>query len=222
MDTERIGPLAYSLDPPMGEFSAERPILIGTIATVVSAIPVCVIGWLAHELVGSRKLVLWAGAASVWAIGLTAAWLLSPGRRRRRRNALLGVAVAALVVSFGVYSVLDLSRPSIRQLRYAIADLELPSGWEVVSDRASGNRRCTPDCPQVEIVYRAPAGTERPGVELIRTLLSQGWGQKDPNVPPDSATAAVKGRVLADVYSTFDGLDVRVVLQTDTHTGAAA
>jgi hypothetical protein len=214
VDTERIGPLSYSLDPPAGEFSAERPILVGTITAGAAAIPVCVVGWLAHSVIGNRSLVLWLGAAAIWAISLTVAWLLSPGRRRRRRNAMLGVSIAALVVSFGVYQVLDLSRPSIVQLRHSIADLDLP-GWELVSEEHSGNRRCDPECPQLERVYRPPSQVENPGLELVRALLAQGWAQKDPNVPPDSATAAVKGRVLADVYSSFEGRDVRVVLQTD-------
>ena len=215
MDTDRVGPLSYSLEPTAGEFSAERPILIASAATVGAAVPIAVLGWLSHDVIASRRLVLWLGALAVWLVALGVAWLLSPGTRRRRRNALLGVSITALFVSLAVFLVLDISRPSIVQLRHSLSGVEIPDDWRLVSDTAEGNRRCLPDCPRVELIYDLPPGTANPVRDVVRVLLTNGWSQKDQNVPPDAATAAVRDRVLADVYSAFGESRVRIVLSTN-------
>lgn len=216
METERVGPLSYSLEEPTGEFSAERPIIVGSVVTVVSALPVVAVGWLAHEWVGNRKLLLWLAVAAVFACGLGVAWVLSSGPTRRRRNALAGVALAASIVSFGVHTVLDLSRPTVVQLAYAIDSFDLPTGWTTLSREETGKRSCKPACPKIEIFLRAPADVADPGLTLMRAFFAQGWSQADPNVPPDAATAAVKGLVQADVFTTFGERDVRLVVAQTT------
>jgi hypothetical protein len=211
--TEARGPLSWTVEAPGGDVSAERPILLGVAAAASAAVVACAVGWFAHLRVGNRSLVLWSGVAVVYTAGLTVAWVSSAGWRRRRRNALIGVALFAAVIGFGTYLVLDLSRPTLVQLAHTIDGVDIPDDWRLLRRTESGNRGCDPTCPKIELVYRAPAGVEDPQRAYVRLLLDDGWGGADPRQPAETQSAAVRGLVIADVFQEFGSPEIRVVVQ---------
>ena len=212
METERIGPLSYSLDAPDGDFSAERPIIVGTLVALLTTLPALALGWLVLGVVGARTLVVLLSAIAGPLLGVGIAYATSRGRRRRQRNAVVAVGAAGLFVALLSYNLLGIARPAIPELRAAIDDVRLPAGFTEVSESTNGARFCRPTCPTVTRVYLGPETMDDPGRELLRAMFRQGWEPADRNVPPDSNTAAVRGRVLVDVYSTTGESRVRVVV----------
>lgn len=210
-DIRGTGPLSYSVEAADGDLSAERPIILGSVTAIVATLPALVLGWVALGSIAVRVLVLLVVSVIGPALGLGVAFLTSPGRRRRRRNALVGVGGVGLFVAVVAYNLLAVVRPAVPELRAAIEDIRFPAGFVELSEEAKGDRLCKSQCPTVERFYRAD-GMEDPGRELLRALFRQGWDPANPSIPPDSNTAAVRGRILVDVYFTTGEPTVRIVV----------
>lgn len=217
-ETPRVGPLSYSVEASDGDVSAERPILLGGIVAIVLAVPATVLGWFALGVLSARTLVVLAASAAGPAIGMLVAYRSSTGRRRRRRNALIGTGAVGLFVIVVSYNLLGIVRPALPELRAAIDDVRVPPGFVLVSEAESGARLCDPKCPELARIYRAD-GVEDPAKEFLRAMFRQGWNPADQNLPPDSNTAAVRGRIHVDVFFTTGEPTIRVVVSGSAGKG---
>lgn len=212
MDGDRLT-LSWSAEDNLGDPSAEKAILWGGLAVLLTSVVGVVVGWFAMAVVPVQSwavltlVVLVLGVAVAVPLSLT-----RTGSRRRRRNALLAVGAFAVFVLWIAATVLGHVRPTAVQLRRSMDSVRMPAGFELVSETASGDRFCQPRCVQLERLYRAPAPVEQGDQAVVKAMLRQGWTTPNPNIPEEALTQLIKGDAGADIYQTGDPRTVRILV----------
>ncbi|HEU0132470.1 MAG TPA: hypothetical protein VFQ85_15910 [Mycobacteriales bacterium] len=200
MTGDRLGgPLTYSVEPPSGEASAERPIVIGGVAVAAMLALGLVGGWFALGYVAASRLIVDGVPVAIVAIGLgLAAWFARTHLRRARRTALLVVGIVAVVAAILANHVLGTIKPALPQVRHAVDQIDLPGGFHKTDETSHGDRFCRQGCPTLVRHYAAPETDPDPVRTLILAMFSQGWEQVT-DVPRELATVARRGDIVVQL-----------------------
>lgn len=140
-------------------------ILLALIWTLVCTYAIAFIGLAAPKLG-----FLWAGL--IYALGLVAASFLWGGRSRT------GPLIVAGALSLGLGLTAWYALPPSHERIVDVADkVEIPSGWQQLSEDQRGNGWCLQGCPAVERDYELPVGTVYAGARdtLVAELDDEGW-----------------------------------------------
>ena len=197
MEGARTGPLSYDVTAPAGEASAEKPIVVGGLATVAMMVLGMVGGWFLLGWVADAAVVV-AGipvAMVVIAMALVL-WAARHSLRRARRVAVGVVLATSLVAAFLTNQALANVEPALPQVRHTLASLDLPDGFSLVGETTRGDRFCRNGCPTVVRRYSTPARDPDPVRTLILAMFAQGW-ERTSDVAPELATTAHRDRVTA-------------------------
>jgi hypothetical protein len=147
-----------------------RVVVVTTVAVVGGAILLAyalfnyagaVLGWLWT----STTFAAWGAVAALLAV--PAAW---PRARRR------AVITTAAVLAVAGIVLAHVAPPTPSRLRQVIGQLDLPEGWEVVSDHAGGNGLCLDYCFDVTRTYEARGDTGDLVERTRRRLAERGLG----------------------------------------------
>lgn len=195
MDADHVGPLSYDVTAPELDPSAQRGILWGLLAVVVSWALAVVGGWFALGLTPDPRSVHRFFPLAVLGAGVgAAAWGSRESYPRARRISLLTIGAIAAVASVFAYTTLSTVKPTLPQIRQYLDDAALPPGFRVVSEETRGDRLCRVGCPRVDRVYAAPENDADPVRTMVLAMFEAGWEQAA-DVPRDQATTARRGAV---------------------------
>lgn len=221
---EDAGPLGQLREPPEFDFDAlgrpggrggaatrtalDRPLLVGGAVILATAVLSGAVGWYLlgveprQDLTANLSWLVTIGAA------VTSAHLLTRQHRLRARRIAFGVLVAAgLAVGYLPNALLEVAQSTHVQLRAQVTGLHLPDGVTLTSFRQPGDRLCHLGCPELDYIYRVPAGTDRTQAYAVFDRAFYAVGFRFNTDEPDML---FRGRYEADVEPTGDIVAVRV------------
>lgn len=211
MSSERLGPLSYDLTAPSGDADPARAVVTAIIVTTAVLVVGIVGGWFALGVVAKSAWFSTGVPLLVVVLPLAVAYRGSRHALRRTRMRALGAVL--LITLFAAYlanHVLGSIKPALPQVRYALDSLTLPPGYTLLDETTAGDRFCRHGCPRVDRHYRAPASDADPVKTFILDMFDQGWHTTS-DVPPDQATVAAKGDLLAQLANDGPILRISVV-----------
>lgn len=199
MEGERVAPLSYSVVPPEGEPSAQKPIIVGGLVVAGLVIVSVVAGWFVLGFVESTGPVVNGAPLLILAGGVGVAYHLSRATlRRARRTALAVVTGLAMLAALFTNKTLAGIKPALPQVRAAVDSIDLPPGFTLIDEETYGDRLCRKGCPSVERRYAAPVDDPDPVSTLILAMFDQGW-ERVADVEPRFATGARLGTLTAQL-----------------------